>query len=56
MDQISATFENIDWDNVLSVVTDYVTKFDVGAFIQTVMDFFKGVLEVVAGDILGAVL
>ena len=56
MDQITAAFENIDWDSVMSVVTDYVTKFDVGAFLQTVMDFLKGVLEIVAGGILGGIL
>lgn len=56
MDQITAAFENIDWNNVMSVVTDYVTKIDVGGFIQTIMDFLKGALEIIAGDILGAVL
>ncbi len=56
MDQISEMFANINWDDVLTVVSDYVTKINVGDFLQSVMDFFLGVLGVVAGDLLAVIM
>ena len=56
MDQISEMFANINWDDVLTVVSDYVTKINVGDFLQSVMDFFMGVLGVVAGDLLAVIM
>jgi len=56
MDQISETFSNIDWDNVLTVVTDYLTKINVEEGITKLMDFFKGIFDITLGGILGGIL
>ena len=56
MDQITALFENINWDNVLGVVADYVTQINIGDFLQAIIDFFMGFLGEVAGGLLGGIL
>lgn len=56
MDQISEFFSNINWDNVMGVVADYVTQINIGDFLQSVIDFFMGFLGEVAGGLLGGIL
>lgn len=49
MDQITAFFEGIDLDNVMNVVTDYVTKIDVKAAFDALFQLFMNIVGVVAG-------
>lgn len=49
MEQITAFFEGINWDNVMNVVTDYVTKIDVKAACDSLFEFFMSVVGIFAG-------
>ena len=49
MDQITALFEGINWDNVMNVIADYVTKIDVGAGLTKIFNFFMSFVGVIVG-------
>ena len=49
MDQITAFFEGIDWDNVANVLVDYISKIDVKAACDAVWELFMNVVGVIAG-------
>ena len=49
MDQITAFFEGINWDNVANVLVDYISKIDVKAACDAVWELFMNVVGVIAG-------
>lgn len=49
MDQITAFFEGINWDNVANVLVDYISKIDVKAACDAVWELFMNIVGVVAG-------
>ena len=53
MEQITAFFEGIDWDAVMVVVTDYVTKIEIKPFADQLWALLQQVIDIVAGGILG---
>lgn len=50
MEDITAFFNGVDWDSVLGVVADYVTKIDIKPAVDSVFTFILNF----AGVILGA--
>lgn len=56
MDQITAFFENINWDNVMQVVSDYVTKIEIKSFADSLWATLQQLINIVAGDLLGGIL
>lgn len=46
MDQITAIFENINWDEVMTVVADYVSKIE----IKTAFDNLKELFFALIGE------
>lgn len=49
MEQITAFFENVDWDNVLGVVADYITQFDIKPAFDSLYTFFMNFVGVILG-------
>ena len=49
MEQITAFFEGINWDNVMGVVTDYVTKIDIKPFVDGLWELFGNVVGIILG-------
>lgn len=56
MDQITAFFENINWDNVMQVVSDYVTKIEIKSFADNLWATLQQLINIIAGDLLGGIL
>ena len=55
MEQITAFFEGINWDNVMTVVTDYVTKIEIKSFADKLWALLQEIINIVAGDIISGI-
>lgn len=55
MDQITAFFEGINWDNVMTVVANYVTKIEIKTMADKLWDLFLQVINIVAGGIISGI-
>lgn len=52
MDEIKEMFEGVNWDNIMTVVADYVTPIDVSKIINDLFSFFMNVVGVFLGDLI----
>ena len=49
MDAIMAYLEGINWENIGTLVTDFIAKMDIPGFFEQVVNFFKDLFTVIAG-------